>query len=71
METELDPKKFFRVSRKFIIPLTSIKEITVYSNSRLKVILPTFKDDGVIVSRERVQEFKNWINWIWLNNKSK
>ena len=61
LETELDPKKFFRVSRKFIIPLASIKEIAVYSNSRLKVILPTYKDDEVVVSREKVQEFKSWI----------
>ncbi len=61
LEQELDPKNFFRVSRKFIIPLQSIKEIVLYSNSRLKVILPTYKEDEVIVSREKVQEFKTWI----------
>lgn len=61
LEHELDPKKFFRVSRKFIVPLQAIKEIVLYSNSRLKVILPTYKDDEVIVSREKVSDFKNWI----------
>ncbi len=61
LENDLDPKNFFRVSRKFIIPLKSIKEILLFSNSRLKVILPTYKDDEVIVSREKVQEFKSWI----------
>lgn len=61
LENELDPKKYFRVSRKFIIPLRSIKEIVLYSNSRLKVILPTYKEDEVIVSREKVQEFKMWL----------
>lgn len=61
LEQELDPKKIFRISRKFIVPLKSIKEIVVYSNSRLKVILPTYKEEEVIVSREKVQEFKNWI----------
>ncbi len=61
LENELDPKNFFRVSRKFIIPLRTIKEIQVHSNSRLKVILPTYKDDEVIVAREKVQEFKTWI----------
>ena len=45
----------------FIIPLKSIKEIQVHSNSRLKIILPTYKDDEVIVAREKVQDFKNWI----------
>lgn len=61
LEQELDSKKFFRISRKFILPMQSIKEITVYSNSRLKVILPTYKDEEVIVSREKVAEFKSWI----------
>ncbi len=61
LETELDPQHFFRVSRKFIIPMKAIKEIQLYSNSRLKVILPTYKEDEVIVSREKVAEFKTWI----------
>lgn len=61
LETELDPKEFYRVSRKFIIPLRAIKEIQLYSNSRLKVILPSYKDDEVIVSREKVNDFKDWL----------
>ena len=61
LEQELDSKNFFRISRKFIVPLKSIKEIVLYSNSRLKVILPTYKDDEVIVSREKVSDFKSWI----------
>jgi two-component system response regulator LytT len=62
LEQELDPKDFFRVNRKFIIPLKAIKEIVLYSNSRLKLILPSFKDDEVIVSREKVSDFKTWID---------
>lgn len=61
LETELDGNDFFRVSRKFIVPMKAIKEIQIFSNSRLKVILPSYKDDEVIVSREKVQEFKTWL----------
>ncbi len=61
VETEINPKEFYRVSRKFIIPLKAIKEIQMYSNSRLKVILPSYKDDEVIVSREKVSDFKEWL----------
>jgi DNA-binding LytR/AlgR family response regulator len=61
LEQELDDKQFYRISRKFIIPLKSIKEIMVYSNSRLKVILPSYKEEEVIVSREKVADFKAWI----------
>lgn len=62
IEAELDPKGFYRVSRKFIIPMKAIREIQVYSNSRLKVILPSYKDDEVVVSREKVLDFKSWIS---------
>lgn len=61
LEIELDPALFYRVSRKFIIPTKAIKEIQLHSNSRLKIILPTYSDDEVIVARERVQDFKNWL----------
>jgi two-component system, LytTR family, response regulator LytT len=61
LEQELDGSDFYRISRKFIIPLKAIKEIIVYSNSRLKINLPTYKEDEVIVSREKVSDFKNWI----------
>jgi len=61
LETELNPDSFYRISRKFIIPLQSIKEIQMHTNSRLKIILPTYKEDEVIVAREKVSDFKNWI----------
>jgi len=61
LENDLNPKEFFRLSRKFIIPLKAIKEIQMHTNSRLKVILPTYKEDEVIVARERVGDFKEWI----------
>lgn len=61
LEQELDPVAFYRISRKFIIPMKAIKEIVVYSNSRLKVILPSYKEGEVIVSREKVSDFKTWI----------
>ena len=62
IEKELNPNQFFRISRKFILPLHAVKEIQMYSNSRLKIILPTYKEDEVIVAREKVSEFKNWID---------
>lgn len=59
--SELDPKHFFRVSRKFIVAVNAINDIVMYSNSRLKIILPTYKEDEVIVSRERVNDFREWL----------
>lgn len=61
VEAELNPKDFYRISRKFIIPMQSVKEIQVYSNSRLKISLPTYNSEEVIVARERVSDFKEWL----------
>jgi DNA-binding LytR/AlgR family response regulator len=61
LDSELNSKEFYRVSRKFIIPMKAIKEIQIHSNSRLKVILPTYKEEEVIVSREKVTDFKTWL----------
>jgi len=61
IEGLVDPKKFFRVNRKFIVDIKSIQDIIAYSNSRLKLKLAVATDEDVIVSRERVGEFKEWL----------
>ncbi|MBK8052711.1 MAG: response regulator transcription factor [Saprospiraceae bacterium] len=61
LEKELEPSQFFRVSRKFIIANIALKDIVVYSNSRLKLNLKTYNKEEVIVSRERVGDFKEWL----------
>jgi DNA-binding LytR/AlgR family response regulator len=60
-QEELNPEHFFRVNRTFIIHINAIKDIVAYSNSRLKLILSSYKEQEIIVSRERVKDFKNWI----------
>lgn len=61
-QEELDPEKFFRVNRTFIVNISAIKDIVSYTNSRLQLKLNSFKEEEIIVSRERVKDFKNWIN---------
>lgn len=61
LESDLEPKVFFRVSRKHYINVNHIKDIISYTNSRLKIVLNRFKEQEVIVSRERVRDFKLWL----------
>ncbi|MET1259827.1 LytTR family DNA-binding domain-containing protein [Flagellimonas sp. DF-77] len=61
LEGELAPKKFFRVSRKFYVNINHIKDIISYTNSRLQIKMSTFKEAEIIVSRERVKDFKLWL----------
>jgi DNA-binding LytR/AlgR family response regulator len=61
LEPELDPERFFRVSRKFLIALEAIEDILTYSNMRLEVKLKDYNGEQIIVSRERVKDFKDWL----------
>ncbi len=61
LEGLLDPNLFFRISRKYIIPIHACKTIVSYSNSRLRIQIDVLKDETIIVARERVQEFKKWL----------
>lgn len=58
----LDPARFFRINRKYLVSVQAIKDMITYTNSRLKLILKTSDDDDVIVARERVQDFKSWLD---------
>lgn len=62
LETQLDPKRFFRLSRGCIVSIDSIEKITAYFNSRLKVTLKGRKNISIILSRVRVPDFLNWID---------
>lgn len=63
LEEMIDPARFFRVNRNFIINIESIKDIVSYSSNRLKLIVEHWnKYDDVIVSRDRVRDFKNWMD---------
>jgi DNA-binding LytR/AlgR family response regulator len=61
LEDLLDPAQFFRINRKFIVSFSAISDIISYSNSRLKVKLNSNNSDDLIVSREKVQDFKKWL----------
>lgn len=61
LEEDLDPKIFFRVSRKFYVNVNYIKDIVSYTNSRLQIKLKRFNEQEIIVSRERVRDFKLWL----------
>lgn len=57
----LDKSSFFRINRQFIINVDSIKKINTYYNNRLILQLQPHVDTDVIISRERVADFKNWL----------
>lgn len=62
IQEAVDPKSFFRINRKYLIHIDGIRDIITYSNSRLKLELHHFNADDLIVSREKVVLFKEWLD---------
>jgi len=62
LEKELDPAHFFRVSRKIIVQLNAIQKIDPYFNGRLLLSLFPETDLQATVSRDRVNDFKAWLD---------
>lgn len=61
IESEVDPSRFYKISRKCLAGLSSIYTISKYFNSRLKVTLHPKNIEPVIVPRDRVQSFMEWL----------
>lgn len=62
LEGLLDPAQFFRINRKYIVRASAIQDIISYTNSRLRLVLKGSTDNDIVVARERVQEFRDWLD---------
>jgi DNA-binding LytR/AlgR family response regulator len=62
LEDMVDPEQFYRINRKYMVRSNAIQDIISYTNSRLKLVLKGSSDNDIIVARERVQEFKDWLD---------
>jgi len=62
LEPMLDPETYFRINRKYIVSINACTHILAWSNSRLRLKIDGTNDPDIIVARERVQEFKNWLD---------
>lgn len=62
IEEMLDPGRFFRLNRAFIVAFESIKKVSKYFNSRLLIELEPPDEDQVLVSRARSKEFLAWLD---------
>ncbi len=64
LDSCLDKQEFFRINRKVIISLNAIQKVSSYFNSRLKVSITNLEEEIGIVSRERVGDFKKWLDGV-------
>jgi DNA-binding LytR/AlgR family response regulator len=62
LEAILQPKDFFRINRKVILHIKAIEKVNAYFNSRLAIQSKFLDGEAKIVSRERVNDFKQWLD---------
>lgn len=64
LEAQLDPGRFFRINRAFIVSIESISAMITYSKSRIKIKLKPPCDLETITSTERSADFRDWLKGV-------
>jgi two-component system LytT family response regulator len=62
LEKQLHPRQFFRVSRQLITSARAIGSIHKYFNGKLKITLRPPAVEEVVLSREKAQRFREWLD---------
>jgi DNA-binding LytR/AlgR family response regulator len=63
LEKLVNPRQFFRINRRMIINIDAIADVISFSTNRLRIKMPNWpENDEIIVSRERVSDFRIWMN---------
>lgn len=61
LDTMLEPGTYFRINRSFSVSVTSVAKIDDFFGQRLILDLRPAIEKEVLVSRERVTDFKKWM----------
>ena len=60
LHRQLDPNRFFRANRQYVIARKAIKDMSQWFGSKLSVNLTIAVPERIIISKVRVSEFKSW-----------
>ncbi|MDL2310159.1 LytTR family transcriptional regulator, partial [Parabacteroides sp. OttesenSCG-928-B22] len=58
---QLNPAKFFRANKQFLLSRDSVQNITIWFDSRLLVNLTIDTPEPIYISKNKASEFKQWI----------
>ncbi len=59
---KIDTHQYYRISRKYIVSINACQHMVAYSNSRFKLTIDGLNNELIIVAREKVKEFKQWLD---------
>jgi len=61
-ETQLDPQRFMRVNRQFIVSAAAVSKLSTYFLGKMRVHIAAFPDVEIIVSKDKVATVKRWLD---------
>lgn len=59
--SSLNPSNFYRANKQFVISRNSVKNITIWFDSRLLVVLTNETPEPIYISKNKAADFKNWM----------
>ncbi len=62
VEKQLDPQRFMRVNRQFIISATAVQKLSTYFLGKMRIHMKAAPDEEIIISKDKVATVKRWLD---------
>ena len=62
VEAQLDPQRFMRVNRQFIISAAAVQKLSTYFLGKMRIHMTAAPDEEIIVSKDKVATVKRWLD---------
>lgn len=62
VESQLDPQRFMRVNRQFIISAVAVQKLSTYFLGKMRIHMNSAPNEEIIVSKEKVATVKRWLD---------
>lgn len=62
VESQLDPQRFMRVNRQFIISAAAVQKLSSFFLGKISIHMTAAPDEEIIVSKDKVATVKRWLD---------
>ena len=62
VESQLDPQRFMRVNRQFVISAAAVQKLSTYFLGKMRIHMTAAPDEEIIVSKDKVATVKRWLD---------
>ena len=62
VESQLDPQRFMRVNRQFIISAAAVQKLSTFFLGKMRIHMTAAPDEEIIVSKDKVSTIKRWLD---------